>query len=432
MPAIEYIIGPTDVSEARDILADHLSRPPRFSFRVMDFKPVAAFAVAYFFDAVQETVSRAMVGEENIDITLPSGWRARKVDIGHLWKRHIEFTSPADAGAGFVFEGLLDPVETVSTADERRTREELADDVISGLQMMDVLVEENVSNDRFRPENSTAVQKVSAYRFGVDDGYQAKSSVSLLRSLLKGHHSSETFEHYVQTVYDGGSLDTDRAGRSITEPGEAIELLGIVAEFVRAYDPQSFERCLREHASIPYNTLVGDYAQLLRATRSAISGHGAFPSATFSELVEELWRHAACEDVMRNLHYVTETADALIEMGHTSRQELFDCNDGRTRAYAQTDGETVSVLSEWERWSTLIKVRNDRVAVYKCDFDTGAILDTVVDFRMDDGMVTGINEIHPYEDMTAGVMKRSLVDLSSVHCHVVTEPVVGSAPSPAP
>ncbi|MNV94822.1 hypothetical protein D3C71_1896560 [compost metagenome] len=59
--------------------------------------------------------------------------------------------------------------------------------------------------------------------------------------------------------------------------------------------------------------------------------------------------------------------------------------------------------------------------VSKCDFETGDVGQTIVDLEHCDGEVVQINEICPHDDLTAGVMTRSLVDLSSVHCYVVSD-----------
>lgn len=417
----EYLIPPVSPAQVPAFLEQHFAAKPRLEFRIKDLTPVASFAVGYFFDAMQKILDKAMLGGEEIDVALGSGWRARTVDIGHLWKRHIEFISPSDPNRGFVLQGQLDMVETESPEDAVLPSDDYIAKLMSNFKTQEDLVESNASSPEYLPENSVRIDEYSVFPFAVSDRWYETAKADVFKSLLKSKFVSEAFEYRPQTRREDKTLEVERGARSITEPGAAIEALRVISELAFSLDPDLSSKAMREHSSVVYNTLVEEHVALLSAVRGTLNSNGYFPSSPFPEMVAEIWRLAACEDVLRNLHFVTESADALIDLGHTSPEEVFDCNDGRTRAYATTDGDSVSVYCEWEEWSTLVKVRGDRVEVRKCDFETGEVGLTIVDLEHSDGVVVQINEICPYDDLTAGVMTRSLVDLSSVHCHVVSD-----------
>lgn len=416
-----FQIPPIAPEQVPAFLNDHFAAKPRLEFRIKDLTPVASFAVGYFFDAMQEVLDKAMLGDARIDVLLDSGWSARTVDIGHLWKRHIEFTSPSDPTRGFVLEGKLDMVETENDEVSDYSSNAFIEKLMAGFKAQKDLVKSNSSSPEFRPENSVRIDEYSVFPFRASGKWYETPKADVYKSLLRSIFVSEAFEYRPQSPQKDGMFDVEHSTRSITEPGEAIADLTVISELAAKLAPTHSREAMRRHSSAVYSTLVEENVSLLLAVRGTLSDEERFPSSSLTKFVDHFWRSAACEDILRNLHFVTESADALIEMGHTSSGDRFDCNDGRTRAYATTDGDAVSVYSEWEEWSTLVKVHDDRVAVYKCDFHSGDVLQTVVDFEHRDGEVVKIHEVCAYDDLTAGVMTRSLVDLSSVHCYVVTD-----------
>lgn len=418
---VEYLIPPVAPAQVAMFLEQNFASKPRLEFRIKDLTPVASFSVGYFFDAMQKILDKVMLGDDEIDVVLASGWSARSVDIGHLWKRHIEFTSPSDGTSGFVLQGVLEMVETENSEDAELSAADCVGKLMSRFKTEEALVEANASSPEYLPENSVRIDEYSVFPFSVSERWFENAKANVYESLLNSKFVSETFQYRPQSRSENRTLDAERSPRSITEPGAAIDALRLVSELVFTLDPELARETMKSHASAVYNTLVEEHVALLCAVRGTLESDGYFALSPFPEMVEEIWRRAACEDLLRNLHFVTESADALIDMGHTSYEEAFDCNDGRTRAYATTDGDTVSVYSEWEEWSTLVKVRGNRVEVCKCDFETGDVGQTVVDLEHSDGEVVQINEICPHDDLTAGVMTRSLVDLSSVHCYVVSD-----------
>lgn len=418
---VEYQIPPVNSELAPAFLDQHFASKPRLEFRIKDLTPVASFAVGYFFDAMQKVLDRAMMAGGDIDVQLGSGWSARTVNIGHLWKRHVEFTSPDDQTRGFVLQGVLGMVETETAEDVDLSSDTYIDKLMSSFKTQEDLVKANASSPEYLPENSIRIDEYSVFPFAVSDRWYEEKKEDVYKSLLKSKFVREAFEYRPQTRYDGRTLDARNGPRTITEPGAAIEALGIISELMFTLEPELAREAMRIHAASTYNTLIEEHLALLCAVRGTLSTDENFGLSTFPEFVDKIWRRAACEDVLSNLHFVTESADALIDLGHTSRDEVFDCNDGRTRAYATSDGDTVAVYSEWEEWSTLVKVSGDRVEVSKCDFDTGEIIQPILDMHHRDGEAVTINRICAYDDLTSGVMTRSLVDLSSVHCYVVTD-----------
>jgi hypothetical protein len=414
----KYLIHPIDERRVPELLDAHYSSPRRRETRVQDIVPVATFAVSYFLDAVQEAIDRAMLVEKDFDIRLTSGWRARKVDIGHHWKRHVEFTSPTDPESGFILQGLLDMEETERPGDDPFAAG-WVDKLMSSFKDQETLVETNQTSEDFLPENSNRIDELSVYPFGETEGWDVETKDKVYDRLLKSRSVREVFEYRPQNPYDGKPYELSPSGRTITEPGQAIDVLRVISEFVHAYDMERFANYMHRHSGAVYMTLDPELLSLYEATRGAMRHDGVFPASPFPEMIGEMWRRGACADILQNMDYLTETAESLIGMGHTAADTVYDCNDGRTRAYATTDGETVSLYSKWEDWSTLFKFRDDRIAVYKCDFETGAVSETVIDLCYENGAVTQINEICAYEDITAGVMKRSLFDISSVHSYVV-------------
>ena len=431
----EYPIYPVSEDRVPELLEEHLSRETSYrEFRTTDIIPVATFAVHYFLDATQKLFSEAMLGNPaggDVDITLESGWRVKTLDLGLVWRRHLEFTSPDSETTGFVLAGDLDMVETRDDTGSG-SREDFLKRIMSGFKVRDGLVAANESSKQYDPVNSTRLTEIQAFAFSSDGGWSAEPKAEVLDRLGKNQFVSEVFEYRPHRA-DDQPFPLTTTGRTITEPGDAISVLRVISEFAYAYDPDRFPGYMHRHESAVYTTLQEELVTLWSAARGTFKHGAVFPVEPFPSLIAEMWKRGACADVIANLRFIEESADALIEMGHVSHEEQFDCNDGRTRTYATTDGDTRTVFVEWEEWSTAITLRNDRVHVAKCDFETGRIGDTVIDFTQEDGVLTGIAEVSPYDDMTCGVMRRALVDLSSVHCYVVSdrEELLGSPPAPS-
>ncbi|MBY3433622.1 hypothetical protein HFN89_05615 [Rhizobium laguerreae] len=434
----KYRIFPSTTDLTERSMADHMAlmTGPGGSwreFRTSEVVPAVTFAAHFFLNAIQKLLSETMIGRlksGEIDIILPSGWRARSLDIGRVWKRHIEFTNPADPERGFILQGQLELVEKERPTEE--TGLEMAGRMIGSLKEQTRLIDENLTSPDYSPEESTTLDEISVYRFGARKGWEGETREWVTKSLAEGKYAPRVLEYWPQSWMprdpsrpqarqDRKMIQFSTVGGSIT-PGEVMTFLPVLSEFAAAIDEAEFNFALNAHRQeAVYYTLEGEILSLLAATRAALQ-EKEFPGGKFIAMIQELWKQTAAADVAAFLNQIDEATDQLLELGHTSSKEEYDCNDGRTRVYATTEGKTRTTYVEWEDLATVFVIGHDRVVVASGDYETGAVGAPIMDFTLEDGAVKKISQVVPYDDIAAGLLRRSLVDLSSVHCHLVSDP----------
>ena len=108
-----------------------------------------------------------------------------------------------------------------------------------------------------------------------------------------------------------------------------------------------------------------------------------------------------------------------------------DCNDGRTRVYAREINGIRGLYVEYEDMATgiLFKDGDGRVIVDNSEYAFGTTKSTVLDLIVDGRKVEGVMSACPYDNETAGILNRALVDIESAHCHLVPDPKETPAPT---
>lgn len=418
-------------------------------FRTEEVLPAVTYATHYFIDAVQDLLYGIMrEGSDNpVDIELASGWRVKALDLGLHWKRHLELVNIRDPEVGYIVEGQLERKKTTEASDDgKTTRADMVARILATLKddTPQLVVKNNQVTEQFDPANSKRFDEIGVYPYHVDEGGFHKRA-EVIKRLVTNQYVRESFEHRPHHMIDARSLPPEirseysmvpieTAGRPVA-PGDALRVLPILADFLAAVDKKGLEAAYDAQVDNVHFTLFEDLWFILAATRSCLGTAAVdvpYPPAPFVAMVEELWSRTACADVLHFLSQINEATAELIKLGHTSAKETFDCNDGRTRVYATTDGEGCKTFLDRDDFGVCVSVRNDRIVVSTGNYNEGTEERVLFDFTFEDGAVTGINEVVPYNDRAASVLRRAMVDLSSVHCHLVSDPQPSTSPSPKP
>jgi hypothetical protein len=413
-------------------------------FRTDEVVPAVTYAAHYFVDAVQDLLFANMrkVGNNPMDIELQSGWRVKTVDLGLHWKRHLELINTRDPDAGFIVEGQLECNTKPKERDRKMTRDELARDIIGELNASDLVVKNNQVTEQFDPAESERFSKISVYPYRMSEGgYHQRAKI--VKRLAANEYVHESFEHHPHDMLDARSLPPElrseysmisisSTGRRVT-PGEVMQILPILSDFLSAVDRAGLDAAYVAHIDTVHYTLEEDLWHLLASTRSCLgtaSSDTSYPPSPFVAMVDELWKRAACADVLHFLTQINEAAAELIDLGHDTAEKTFACNDGRTRVYATTEGDVCKAFVNRDDFGVCVSVRSDRIVVSTGDYHAGSEERVLFDFTAEDGVLTGINEVVAYDDLVVGILRRTMVDLSSVHCHIVSDPKPSISNSP--
>ncbi|MCV9964894.1 hypothetical protein OIU34_23660 [Pararhizobium sp. BT-229] len=429
---------------SRKLFDEHLDGVPgvsRREFRTEEVIPAVTYAAHYFVDAVQDLLYETMREGKSkpVDIELASGWRVRTLDLGLHWKRHIELVNTLDPEVGFILEGELDCNRKQA---ENLTGMDLVRSIFADLDAAQLAVKNNQVTDLFDPANSKRFTEIGVYPYHTDEGGYHKRA-RIVKRLRTNDYVREAFEHRPHRMIDPRSVPPElrseysmvgieTTGRPVT-PGAVMRVLPILSEFLSAVDKKGLEAAYEAQIDRVHYTLHHDLWHILAATRSCLntaSADASYPPPQFVAMVEELWSRTVCVDVLQFLSQINEATAELINLGHNSAEETFDCNDGRTRVYATTDGDGCKVFVDRDDFGVCVSVRNDRIVVSTGNYEAGTEERVLFDFTAEDDVVTGVNEIVPYDDLAAGILRRALVDLSSVHCHIVSDPKLRAAASP--
>ncbi|MNV66870.1 hypothetical protein D3C71_1596450 [compost metagenome] len=180
-----------------------------------------------------------------------------------------------------------------------------------------------------------------------------------------------------------------------------------------------------------YYTIEFKNWPILQAARRTFQHTAQFPGPAFTTMIEAMWKRGAALDVASRMDYVSELTDRLIELGHVSSELEYDCNDGRTRVYAREINGIRGLYVEYEDMATgiLFKDGDGRVIVDNSEYAFGTTKSTVLDLIVDGRKVEGVMSACPYDNETAGILNRALVDIESAHCHLVPDPEDAPAPT---
>ena len=403
------------------ITADHWRQE-----RIDDLVTPITFATHYLIDATAPILSNAALGNA-VDITLPSGWKVQSLGLDRVWQRFLVFTNPADPAEGYIlaFDLGMEVSETAKAA--RGESRESGRDMLrhiwaAGDEKMN-LRKENRVTDVYRPENSKGIEKVTLFRFEPQPDWASYTRRQLEGALRSADYVQEVFQHRPQHRRTENVLDFSTVGRGI-DPRACLDAMPILAEFASQFDPSAFGKRMHEHFHVMYATLEFKDWPILQSARGTFQHTSEFPGPAFTQMVEDMWKRGAALDVASRMDMVTELTDRLIELGHVSSEQEYQCNDGRTRVYAR---ETVNGIRglyvEYEDNATGIwtKEGDGRIIVDKSEFAFGTTKSTVLDMIVDGRKVEGVTDICAYDNKTAGVLRRALVDVESAHCHLVPD-----------
>jgi hypothetical protein len=405
-------------------------------FRTEEIVPVATYAAQYFLDATQGLLHAHMRDGEvgPIDIELASGWRVRSLDLGLHWKRHVELIDSNEPERGFIVEGQLERVE-------RRDRPLTVADILGSFAARDDdslgVVANNKVTAKFDPSDSARFDQIVVYPFHPDEGGYCDHD-TIVRRLSDGQSVRESISHKPHEIIDAETLAARPSSLrdSLSEfpilmnfsranPGEILAALPVMAEFLSTVDPSGLAAAYDTHIDTVHVFIDRKLTDLISATRSCLgtsaSGH-QFPPAPLLAMIEELWSRSACADILHFGDEVEAAAARLAELGHVSADETFECNDGRTRVYASTDGETSKVFVDRDTFGVCISQRNDRIVVSTGDYGLGSEEKVLLDFTAEDGVVTSVAQIVSYSDLSAGILRRALLSVSSVYSEIVPKP----------
>ena len=437
--AIEkYRIEATPEHEVRDAFEAYMQRiaTPGGSwqeFRVNEIIPAVTYAVHYFVDAVQDLLYRHMkdASATPMEIELPSGWRVKSLDLGLHWKRHLEMVHPGDPEQGFILACELDCNRSPDAmeAARSRSRSEIATAIIREIMEAEDVVKNNGVTALYDPANSTRFDEIEVFAYDMSEGgYYSRDHV--IGSLVKGQYAPKAFEHRPHRMYDHADLPEDMSMVQVSTvgggvaPGTAMLALPVIAELLAALDPEDLDAAYAAFEHTAHYTLEEDMVEAFKIVRSCLSkarADGPYPPAPFGQMIEEMWKRAVCIDVVNFLTQINEATNELIALGHTSAAETFDCNDMRTRVYATDDGDVRRTFVDRDENGVCVAIRNDRIVVSTGDYDNGTEDRVLFDFTVEDGAVTGMNTMTPYDQDVASTLRVALVDLSSVHCHLVSD-----------
>lgn len=415
-------------------------------FRTEEIAPAVGYGAQYFVDAVQDLLYEAMRPgvDDPVDIELPSGWRVKTLGLGLHWKRHLELSNDRDPEVGFILQGQFECNEKRPPSAEKMTRTDVVQRILDKLKSTDDPVADNRVTDVFDPANSERFAKITVFPFDLSEGgYNTRERI--VEKLLSNRYARASLEIRPNLKIEARSLPPElrseysmimieSTGRGNT-PGEALKALPIVSEYLAAIDAEALQGAYDAHLDTVHFTLQKELWHLLSATRSCLGTASAaeqFPPASFVNMIDELWKRGVGEDIAHFLPEINEVAAELIKLGHVSADETFDCNDGRTRVYAIDNGDGYKAFVDRDDFGVCVTVRNDRVVMSTGDYELGTEERVLLDITVDDGMVTGINEVADFDDAVAGVLRRTMVEFSSAHCHLVAEPPQPKAKPPKP
>jgi hypothetical protein len=446
--AIEkYRIYETKGPVSRDLFDDHMklmAENPYREFRTEEIAPAVGYAAQYFVDAVQDLLYAAMRPgvDSPIDLELPSGWRVKTLDLGLHWKRHLEFFHTADPDTGFILQGKLECHEKRPRSDEKMTKADIAGMILAKLNSTDDPVGDNRVTEAFDPANAERFDEITVYPFDKSEG-GFKRREKVIDSFRNNKYARSTFEIRPHRKTDARSLPPEMrseysmilisgAGRA-KSPGGTLQTLPILSEYLSTVDGPALQAAYSDHAEGVHFTLEKELWLLLAAARNRLgqaSSSEQFPPAPFVAMIDELWKRGAGEDVVHFLSEINESAAELIRLGHVTAEETFDCNDGRTRVYATENGDGYKAFVDMDDFGICVSVQTDRVVISTGDYELGTENQVLLDIAVKDGAVMSTNDVGAFDDRTAGLLRRTLVEFSSTHCYLVTDLELGSEKSP--
>lgn len=457
MTILKHKISPTVMQAARHYLKSHLDEmavPGRQwrEFGTDEVSVATTYAAVYLINAVQGSLFDALVvnpADRVVGVDVGDGWRARNIDLGLHWKRHTEFFKFGSPGDGFVVQGELAMVRKPASGPRvRRSAAEIAKNIFAELNDQDAIKKDNLVTADFDPADCTRLDGVSVHPFHGSGQYNSRDAV--LENLRKGAYSEEIISVNPERkmAFDENALSglppelrDDYTNWQIGTtsrhlyPQQTLEFLPVFHRFLKQANPERVRDELATHARQTYYTLERNVWFLLAATRAAIeTASDVYPPKQFRSLVEKLWSDAVCRDVTAFLPQIREAAEALVEMGHTTACLEFECNDGRTRVYAdEVDGVTRMFVKRHENKSVVFTVGADRVSVNYVDYGTGKPGKKLVDLVIEDGVVKNPGRATtPFNETVASVLRVAMVDCSSTHCYVVSDRETTTPATPAP
>lgn len=394
--------------------------------RIEDLVTPITFATHYLVDATAPILANAALGNA-VDITLPSGWKVSSLDLDRVWRRFLVFTNPVDPADGYILACDLSMEESDTAKAARGQSQESGRDMLrriwaAGDEKRN-LREGNRVTDVYMPENSKGIDKVALFRFEPHPDWASYTRGQLEGDLRKGEYAHEVFEHRPQRHRTDSALDFSSVGRGLN-PRASLDAMPILAEFASQFDPTAFSKRMEEHFHGMYATLEFRQWPILQSARGTFEHTSQFPGPAFTRMIEDMWKRGAAIDVASRMDMVVELTDRLIELGHVSSELEYDCNDGRTRVYARETAKGIRGLYvEYEDEATAFwtKEGDGRVIVDNSEYAFGTTKSSVLDMIVDGREVAGVASICGYDEKTAGVLRRALVDVESAHCHLVPD-----------
>jgi hypothetical protein len=445
----KYRIYGSEGPVSRGLFDEHMEligKHPYREFRTEEIAPAVDYAAQYFMDAVQELLYSAMRpgSDKPIDVQLASGWRVKSLDLGLHWKRHLEFSNSGDPDVGFIVQGKLECHEKRPPSTEKMTKADVAGLMLAMLRRTDDPVADNRVTEAFDPANAKRFDEIKAYPYNLSEGGYNRREM-IIEKLQKSAYARSTVDIHPHLKIDARSLPPElrseysmiliSGGGRATGPKATLQTLPIISEYLATVDRPALQAAYDHHADSVHFTLEKELWFLLAATRNRLgqaSSSEQFPPASFVDMIDELWKRGASEDVAHFLSEISEAAVELIRLGHVTSEETFDCNDGRTRVYAKENGDGFKAFVDRDDFGICVSVQNDRVVVSTGNYELGTEERVLLDVTVNDDAITSINEVTPFDDFVAGVLRRTMVEFSSAHCHLVAEPPQRKAKAPKP
>jgi hypothetical protein len=428
--------------EHMELMAKH----PYREFRTEEIAPAVGYAAQYFVDAVQDLLYAAMRpgSEKPIDIELASGWRVKTLDLGLHWKRHLEFSNSTDPDVGFIVQGKLECHEKRPPSDKTTTKADVAGMILAMLRSTDDPVKDNRVSDTIDPANSERFNEITVYPFNLTEGgynqreriVDALQNSSYARSIvdIRPHRKVDARSLPPELRSEYSMIMVSDTGRA-TGPKGTLETLPIISEYLATVDGHALQAAYEDHADTVHFTLQKELWFLLAAARNRLgqaSASASFPPAPFVDMIDELWKRGASEDIAHFLTEIAEAASELIKLGHVNADETFDCNDGRTRVYAFQTDEGYKAFVDGDDFGVCVSVQNDRVVMSTGSYELGTEDHIILDVTIDEGVVIEINKVAAFDDASSGILRLTMVEFSSAHCHLVTEPRQRKTSAPKP
>ncbi|MCS4089370.1 hypothetical protein [Rhizobium sp. BK176] len=418
--AEEYLIQPDNTGINVNAFFEHHYERTAGHFqpnRIEDIKAPVTYAAQYLFDAISPLLVTAVLQQDGIDIGLPSGWRAKSLDLGRVWTKFIDFVNPDDADAGFIMACDL-RIEEVRDRD--LPIEELVKRIRVSQGERESLAKSNASSDLFRPENSSEIAQFRLYRYESDPGdLEVLTRRELQRCLLRDDDLEAVIRYRVPSrLAVPSDIVLLTSSDKVMEPGAALSALPVIAEFASKFD--GFADLMQRHSEIGYVGMDSRYQSLLVAARGTFSHTASFPGSNFAAMIEEMWKRSVAIDVASRMDYITTLTDALLEDGYTSAENDYDCDDGDNRLYARDDGGVpclyVENAEEAEDEGILVSFRDGRVIVANSDYATpGLRKSTIIDMMVDEKRVEEVTDICGYDDRLAVVIRQALTNIDCAH-----------------